>query len=88
MRVTSPEDLKITGAVEEIVNQIEAHLQSKDILVENGVVRIILNGNFTAEDRQKVVVIYRNAGWDFVSHITSYENGQSPGATLFTLIKK
>jgi hypothetical protein len=88
MRVTSPEDLKITSAVDEIVTQIEAHLQNKDLIVEGGVVRIIVNGNFSAEDRQKVVIIYRNSGWDFVSHISSYENGQPPGVTLFTLIRR
>ena len=86
-RVTGPRDLKMPMGYDDIVSQLEARFNASDFLVEGGIVRIIINGNFSAEDRQKVAVDYRNAGWDIVAHLSSLENGQAPGVTMFTFIK-
>lgn len=87
MRVTGPSDLKIPMGYDDIIAQLEAKFNEKDLLIENGIVRIIINGNFSAEDRQKAAIDYRNAGWDIVSHLSSLENGQPPGVTMFTFVK-
>lgn len=86
-RVTGPGDLKLSTPVDDMIIQLETAFSENNFLITDGAIRIIINGNYTTEDRQKVAVEYRNAGWSIVAHISSLENGQPPGATLFTFIK-
>lgn len=44
---------------------------------------VLLDEEYTVEVRDALAKRYINAGWDYVYHQTSSENGERPGLTMF-----
>ena len=47
----------------------------------------IIDGELSIEVRNKISQKYKDAGWDYVYHRTSSENGERPGLTSFKFSK-
>ena len=47
----------------------------------------VVNGDLSVEIRNKIGQKYKDAGWKYVYHRTSSENGERPGLTSFKFSK-
>lgn len=81
----SPNDLKNldTKKADELIEKIDKAIVSNhgNFTHESA----LIEGEYPVEVRNKVGKMYKKAGWKYVYHQTSSENGEQPGLTHFIL---
>lgn len=68
---------------DEIINKIEHNFNIDQIDTTIDYISVIISGEYSKEVRDHVVKDYMKRGWSNVTHITSSENGERAGLTLF-----
>jgi hypothetical protein len=80
-----PEEVKDRNPdVEKYFDEIDKQLTLHHHRCEDNIF-VLLEGELTKEERQKIVIAYIKAGWSKVTSQTSSENGERPGLTKFKM---
>lgn len=73
---------KYNGDVKAVLNETGKRNVEKQ-LMELGREEAIIDGEYPVNARNAIGQKYKEAGWDYVYHITSSEHGDRPGLTHF-----